>query len=119
MACLEYPLAPEHTFPSQVNSAVAVYKELLRSGYSPSKIALLGDSVGAGLAMSLLVALAREGVELPAAAGLNSPRVELEKYGDTFTTLTGNKFTGAFGVLDACCVSHACRGVTEAWLRPR
>jgi len=87
--CVDYPLTPEHPFPAALDSAVAVYKWALGQGYKPSRIALLGDSVGGNLAMSLLVAAARQGLQLPGAVGLMSPRVEMEKHGDTLTTLSG------------------------------
>jgi len=44
--------------------------------------------------MSLLLAAAREGLPLPGAVGLMSPRVEMEKRGDTLTTLTGKRVEG-------------------------
>jgi len=87
--CVDYPLSPESQFPAALNSAIAAYKYALKQGYKANKIAVMGDSVGGGLAMSLLLAAAREGLELPGAVGLMSPRVEYTKYGDTFTTLTG------------------------------
>jgi len=88
MLCVDYPLTPEHPFPAALNDAVAVYKWALGQGYKAPHIALMGDSVGGNLAMSLLLAAAREGLPLPGAVGLMSPRVEMEKRGDTLTTLT-------------------------------
>jgi len=41
-----YRLAPEHPFPADVEDAVAVYKELLKT-YKPQNIALYGTSAGA------------------------------------------------------------------------
>jgi hypothetical protein len=41
--------------------------------------------------MAVLVAAAREGLELPGAVGLMSPRVEMSRHGDTLTTLAGEE----------------------------
>lgn len=65
--------------------------------------------------MSLLVAAAREGLQLPGAVGLMSPRVEMSKYGDTVTTLAGEGLAiwgeGQEGLatkhtIDSCAQTH-------------
>lgn len=43
---LEYSLAPEAKFPTQVEQAVAGYKYLLDQNIDASNIAVLGDSAG-------------------------------------------------------------------------
>jgi epsilon-lactone hydrolase len=45
---VDYGIAPEHSFPSAVNDAEAVYRGLSVSGFS--KLAIAGDSAGGGLA---------------------------------------------------------------------
>lgn len=55
---LEYHLAPEHRFPTQLNEARAAYSYLLNElAINPSKLILAGDSAGGHLALSLLVSL--------------------------------------------------------------
>lgn len=55
---LEYDLAPEHTFPSQLRQARAAYDWLLdEMGGSRRQLLVMGDSAGAHLALSLLVDL--------------------------------------------------------------
>lgn len=49
------------------------------------------DFYTGNLAMAVLVAAAREGLELPGAVGLMSPRVEMSRHGDTLTTLAGEE----------------------------
>ncbi|KAL9127694.1 MAG: hypothetical protein Q9217_003493, partial [Psora testacea] len=55
---LDYHLAPEHRFPTQLHEATAAYKYLLgEMGIQPEKILVAGDSAGAHLALSFLVNL--------------------------------------------------------------
>jgi len=76
-----YRLAPEHPFPAQLDDAVAVYRWLLGQGVPASRVVVAGESAGAGLALSLLVALRDAGSPLPAAAVCVSPWVDLEVTG--------------------------------------
>ncbi|MHA2424674.1 MAG: alpha/beta hydrolase [Candidatus Thorarchaeota archaeon] len=74
-----YRLAPEHPFPAALEDAVTVYKWLLKEGYAPSDILLMGLSAGGSISLSLLLKLRELGIELPAGAVLKSPGV---KYAD-------------------------------------
>ncbi|GAA1878397.1 hypothetical protein GCM10009836_69730 [Pseudonocardia ailaonensis] len=75
---LDYRLAPEHPYPAGLDDAEAAYTALLDAGLSPQRIALTGDSAGAGLAMSLLLRLRGKGTPLPATVGLISPWLDLD-----------------------------------------
>ncbi|KAF2500038.1 alpha/beta-hydrolase [Lophium mytilinum] len=55
---LDYSLAPEAPFPTQMDQAHAAYSYLLDLGIAADKIALIGDSAGGSLMMSLLASLA-------------------------------------------------------------
>jgi monoterpene epsilon-lactone hydrolase len=74
---VDYRLAPEHPHPAALEDAVAAYKGLLDLERSPTRIAIAGESAGAGLAVATLVALKAAGLPQPAAAVLMSPWVDL------------------------------------------
>ena len=86
---LDYRLAPEHPFPAALYDAVAAYRWLLAEGAAAGRIAVMGDSAGGGLALSLLLRLRDAGVPLPAAAVALSPWTDLALTGRSFTANAG------------------------------
>ena len=74
---VNYRLAPEHSFPAAIEDVVAVYHDLLRNGYDPSRIAFVGDSAGGGLVVSALLLAKTFGMTMPAAAVMSGPWVDL------------------------------------------
>lgn len=86
----EYRLAPEHRFPAGLNDAVAVYRDLIKSDYQPSKIILAGDSAGGGLVASTLLKLRDEKTPLPKAGILISPWLDLMVTGESLATQRDN-----------------------------
>ncbi|MCC2334984.1 alpha/beta hydrolase [Cellulomonas wangsupingiae] len=83
---LGYRLAPEHPFPAAVHDGLAAYRALLDAGWTADRIALTGDSAGAGLAIATLVAARDAGLPQPAAVVAMSPWVDLTLTGDTLRT---------------------------------
>lgn len=81
---IDYALSPEHLFPRARDQVADVYRQLLRSGFSPNHIALVGDSAGGGLVLSALVDLRDSGVAMPAATALLSPLVDLSAAGRSY-----------------------------------
>jgi epsilon-lactone hydrolase len=80
---LDYRLAPENPYPAAVDDARAAYEGLLKDGIDPGQIALAGESAGAGLAVTTLLALREAGLPLPSCAFLMSPYVDLTLSGET------------------------------------
>lgn len=76
----EYRLAPEHPFPAAIDDVRTVWSWLRRQRGLAS-VAVVGDSAGGGLAVALLVALRDSGEDLPVAAVLLSPTVDLTSSG--------------------------------------
>jgi epsilon-lactone hydrolase len=70
---LDYQLAPEHRFPSQLEEALNGYRWLLENGASPNTLVVVGDSAGANLALALLLAARDSRIPLPALAVAMSP----------------------------------------------
>lgn len=96
----EYRLAPEHPYPAALEDALTVYQWLLRHPYPHNKIALAGDSAGAGLVLALLLRLKLGKLPLPKAAACLCPWVDLSKrvYVDRIDILTPKRLKQASGM---------------------
>ncbi|HOD15406.1 MAG TPA: alpha/beta hydrolase [Spirochaetota bacterium] len=79
----DYRLAPENPHPAAVEDAVKSYRWLLKSGVKPSRVAVMGDSAGGGLALVLLQQLRDKKIPLPACAVCLSPWSDLTGSGDS------------------------------------
>jgi acetyl esterase/lipase len=81
----DYGLAPERQFPAAYNDAQAAYRGLLASGLT--RIALAGDSAGAGLALALVGAQSSKDsadkLPAPSAVAVMSPWIDLALVGDS------------------------------------
>jgi acetyl esterase/lipase len=84
---INYRLAPETPFPGGLEDCKTVYHWLLRQGYDPKDIVVLGESAGGGLALAMMLSLRDEGAPMPAAMVLLSPWADLSRSGDTDITL--------------------------------
>lgn len=73
----DYRLAPEHPFPAAVEDCITAYQWLLSQGYKPEDIAIGGESAGATLTLSLLLALKGKGIAMPNSAFSISPVTDL------------------------------------------
>lgn len=81
-----YRLAPEHRYPAPLEDALAVLGWLREQGFRAANVALAGDSAGAGLALSALLALQTQEQPLPAAAFLMSAWTDLTASGASYET---------------------------------
>lgn len=74
---VNYRLAPEARLPAAHEDVAAAYESLIRSGVQASEIALVGDSVGGNLVLSLAVQLRNRGAPAPACIAVFSPWTDL------------------------------------------
>lgn len=75
-----YRLAPEHKAPCALDDCIAVYKYLLKEN-AGHKMALIGESAGGNMVMSLIMRAKDEGVPLPVCVEAIAPCVNLaEQY---------------------------------------
>jgi acetyl esterase/lipase len=80
----DYRLAPEYPFPAALEDCKSAYKWLLKHGYTPENIIVGGESAGATLTLSLLLALKTDNIVLPKAAFLFSPVTDLSCQAKSF-----------------------------------
>lgn len=85
---VDYRLAPEHPYPAAQDDALAVYRTLLDT-VGAEKLVVMGDSAGGGLALTLLQAVAAEGLPMPAALVAMYPWGDLSLSGRSWTTNRG------------------------------
>jgi len=83
---IAYRLAPEHPFPAAYEDSVKAWHFLREGDVPASRIAIGGDSAGAGLAVALIAQLRDAREELPACAWLVSPWTDLTLSGSTLAT---------------------------------
>src|SRR5262249_27891695 len=80
---------PVHPFPAAVEDAAEAYRWLLQSGLQPGRVAIAGDSAGAGLALAATVMVRDEGLPLPGAIVCLSPWVDLAVTGASMESKAG------------------------------
>jgi acetyl esterase/lipase len=79
-------LAPEHPFPAAYDDALTAWRFLRTQNIPAARIAIGGDSAGAGLAVALISRLRDAHEELPGCAWLISPWTDLTMSGSTFAS---------------------------------
>lgn len=91
MIYLDYHLAPEHLYPTQLNEALDVWDDLTnRQGYLPENIMIAGDSAGANLTLALMLKLRDTGRKMPKAGLCISAWADMTGKGETFSANYGN-----------------------------
>ncbi len=86
---IDYRLAPENPYPAQIDDALTAYRWLLDSGYEPSNIVVVGESVGGNLAIEATLRQMRVKGPLPAAVVAMSPVTDLAATGASLAATAG------------------------------
>ncbi|MBI5517649.1 MAG: alpha/beta hydrolase fold domain-containing protein [Deltaproteobacteria bacterium] len=73
----EYPLAPEHPYPSQLQAALKVLDGLADRGVPLERVALAGESAGGNLVLAVLLALRDRAGPTVCAGAMVSPWLDL------------------------------------------
>ncbi|MGI5239107.1 alpha/beta hydrolase [Dactylosporangium sp. CA-139066] len=81
-----YSLTPERQYPTQLDEITDVYRALLADGVRPGHIAVVGDSAGGGLAVSLMLRARAESVPQAAALVPISPWTDMTQSGASVVT---------------------------------
>ena len=84
--CVAYRLAPENKFPAALEDALCAYEHMLKNGYTPGQISIVGESAGGGLAFCLIHALKARNTPLPACVIGISPWTDLTFSGCSYET---------------------------------
>lgn len=87
---VDYRLAPEHKYPSQLDDVRAGFDWLVEGGLQPSRIVVAGDSAGGALATALALQLRDEGLPGPGAVIGLSPYYDSEGLGASFESNTSS-----------------------------
>jgi len=90
---VDYRLAPEHRYPAAVDDVIAVYRWVLED-HSPRDVGIFGTSAGGFLTGQTLTHLRRDGLPLPACAGIFSAGGNFSDLGDTAAIFDMGGFTG-------------------------
>lgn len=85
----DYRLAPAHQYPAALDDAVAAYRRILSDGVPGGRIAVVGDSAGGGLALSLVMRLRELRIPLPAAVVAFSAWTDLTMSGSSMVENAG------------------------------
>lgn len=81
---IDYNAGKEKVHPSLLNECLSAYEGMIKSGIEPQKIIMVGDSMGANLALALCLKLRDRREKLPAAIVAVSPFIDLTASGDSY-----------------------------------
>jgi len=86
---VDYSLAPERLFPTQLEEIEKVYLAIIGAGRAPLDIIVMGDSAGGALALSSVYRWRRLGLPMPGGIVLLSPILDAAAASDTHHSLRG------------------------------
>ncbi|EOC1316773.1 alpha/beta hydrolase [Cronobacter turicensis] len=85
----DYRQAPEFPFPAPIDDVFSAYRALLNSGVHPENLALVGDSAGGAMVVTVMRKARDAGLPLPTGGVAISPWADLTHSGASATTRDG------------------------------
>ncbi|WP_428239475.1 alpha/beta hydrolase [Gynuella sp.] len=85
----DYRQAPEHPFPTPIDDVYSTYQNLLKQGYNPKNISLIGDSAGGAMVVTIMRKARDAGLPLPSSGVAFSPWADLTHSGQSAITRDG------------------------------
>jgi monoterpene epsilon-lactone hydrolase len=83
---INYRLAPEHPFPAATEDGYTAYRWLMRQGFAPDRIIIMGDSAGGGLTLGTMLYAREQGTPMPAGGVGLAPAFDAALAGESCTT---------------------------------
>lgn len=81
---IDYNAGKEKVHPSLLHECISAYEGMIKGGIEPKRIIMVGDSMGANLALALCIKLRDSGEKLPAAIAAVSPFIDLTASGESY-----------------------------------
>jgi acetyl esterase/lipase len=105
---VDYRMPPEAYFPTALNDAVTVYRNVIKDTPS-TRVAVFGTSAGGALTLEMMLKAKELKLPMPAAIGVGTPMADATKVGDSFYTNEGvdNVLVSRNGFCDAATVVYA------------
>ena len=81
---LDYDVAPEHVYPTQLDQAVEAWCAVVKMGFDPADIVVGGDSAGGNLALGLMLYLRDNARPMPCGGLCISPWADMTASGASY-----------------------------------
>ncbi|MET9495636.1 alpha/beta hydrolase [Streptomyces sp. NPDC006552] len=99
---VDYRLAPAHPYPAAMHDVAAAHRRMIEQGVPAGRIVHVGESAGATLVLSALLALEQAGGTLPATAVVLSPLADLTLSSPSLTADRGRDTISKAALETAC-----------------
>jgi monoterpene epsilon-lactone hydrolase len=98
---IDYRLAPENTFPAQLDDAVTAFRWLREQGFAAQHIVTAGDSAGGNLSITTALKLKDLGEDLPGAIISLSPWLDMEMQSESLdSNATSDVLINRYGMAE-------------------
>lgn len=119
-AIVDFRRIPENPFPAPLDDVHATFAGLLAEGLSGEHIALVGDSAGGALAITVALRARRDGLPMPATSVALSPWVDLEATSSEYEAYAASDAVNSAQVVRAmgAVVAQGSGDLRDPWSAP-